>query len=43
MQASKSHGRLARFDTFECLTCETRIVEQPAPTAGGSGCDTGKL
>lgn len=33
MQASKSSGHLTRFDTFECLTCDTKIVEQPARTA----------
>lgn len=30
MQASRSGGHSARFDTFECLTCDTKIVEQPA-------------
>lgn len=39
MQASKSNGHAARFDTFECLTCETKIVEGPAhpPTTRGAG------
>lgn len=32
MQASRSGGHSARFDTFECLTCDTKIVEQPART-----------
>jgi hypothetical protein len=32
MQASRSSGPSARFDTFECLTCNAKIVEQPAPT-----------
>jgi hypothetical protein len=33
MQASRSGGHAARFDTFECLTCDTKIVEQPVRTA----------
>jgi hypothetical protein len=32
MQASRSGGHSTRFDTFECLTCDTKIVEQPAGT-----------
>jgi hypothetical protein len=27
MQASKSREDLAHFDTFNCLSCETSIVE----------------
>ena len=30
MQAKKSSEHLTRFDTFECMTCATTIVEQPA-------------
>lgn len=39
MQASKSNGHGTRFDTFECLTCDTKIVEGPAQsdTRHGSG------
>lgn len=42
MQASKSNHQLAHFDTFECQTCKTTIMEQtarpsgePAPGKGG--------
>jgi hypothetical protein len=30
MQARKSAAHVPHFDTFECLTCQTTIVEQPA-------------
>jgi len=33
MQASKSNGHGTRFDTYECLTCDTKIVEGPRPSA----------
>lgn len=34
MQGSKSREELSKFDSFQCLTCHTTIVEA-APTAGG--------
>ncbi len=35
MQASKSREDLAAFDTFQCLTCQTTIIETPRqPDAG---------
>lgn len=39
MQASRSNGHSGRFDTFECLTCDTKIVEQPARTTMKPGND----
>jgi len=42
MQASRSNGRVAGFDTFECLTCETKIVEGPAHPQAARGGGQGK-
>ena len=38
MQASKSRENLAHFDTFNCLSCDTMIVEaKPPPRPEGGG------
>ncbi|WP_162826703.1 replication endonuclease [Pseudolabrys taiwanensis] len=42
MQASKSSGHAARFDTFECLTCDTKIVEAPGHATGKNGSGNSK-
>jgi len=31
MQASKSTDQLPHYDTFQCLTCDTTIVETSRP------------
>jgi hypothetical protein len=31
MQASKSREDLTKFDTFQCLTCHTTVVEAAQP------------
>jgi hypothetical protein len=33
MQASKSRESLQHFDTFQCLTCDTTIVETASAAA----------
>lgn len=37
MLASKSRENLARFDKFECLTCQTVISETQTRSPGGDG------
>lgn len=36
MQASKSRDDLLTFDTFQCFTCNTTIVEEARPPQGES-------
>jgi hypothetical protein len=36
MQARKSREDLARFDVFQCLTCDTTIVETAPPDGTGA-------
>jgi len=37
MQASKSREELPRFDTFNCLSCETTIIQAQTPPPGRPG------
>jgi hypothetical protein len=36
MQAKRSNAHAPHFDTFECLSCDTTIVERPQPPGGSS-------